>query len=324
LSANSTWRQILRSNFTNWTLLADFLELDSLQRTAILPNPRFSLNLPMRIAQKIRKKTLDDPLLKQFLPLLEENVHTPHFSLDPVGDHLCQKTEKLIQKYQGRVLLTCTSACAMHCRYCFRQNFDYRCSDKAFNHEIEFIRNDHSVREVILSGGDPLSLSDDVLSALLTQLNDIPHLKLLRFHTRFPIGIPERINPSFLDLLAKSQQQIWFVLHVNHPRELDPDIFRAVKQIQETGAVILSQSVLLKDVNDTVEILQELCELLIDHGIVPYYLHQLDKVQGAAHFEVEESKGRGLIEALRQRLPGYAIPQYVCEIPGEPNKTPIT
>src|ERR1700722_4508974 len=288
MSAGCAWRQILRSNFKNWTLFSDFLELDALQRTAILPNPRFSLNLPRRIAQKIEKKTLKDPLLKQFLPLVEENVYTSHFSLDPVGDHLCQKTEKLIQKYHGRVLLTCTSACAMHCRYCFRQNFDYQCKDKTFNNEIEFIRGDSSIREVILSGGDPLSLPDDILSLLLTQFNDIPHLKLLRFHTRFPVGIPERINPSFLEMLTKSRQQIWFVLHVNHPRELDKDIFNAMKELQKAGAVILSQSVLLKEVNDSIETLQDLCEILIDHGIFPYYLHQLDKVQGAAHFEVEE------------------------------------
>lgn len=323
IQTGPSWKQILRQNFTNIKKLADFLELNEKQRAEILEKPKFVLNLPLRLAEKIQKQTLNDPILKQFLPTLQEKIKTNGFICDPVGDLAARRGSKLLHKYEGRVLLVCTSACAMHCRYCFRQNFDYEVQDKTFAEELECIRQDSSIKEVILSGGDPLSLSEMVLEPLIKQISQMKHIKRIRFHTRFPIGIPERIDENFLQLIENIPQQIWFILHSNHPDELDDVLFSKVKLLQERRVIVGNQAVLLKDVNDNIETLQELCEKLVDNGILPYYLHQLDRVQGSAHFEVPEAKGLDLIRQLRERLPGYAIPKFVREIAGELSKTPL-
>jgi EF-P beta-lysylation protein EpmB len=319
----SPWKQILRQNFTQWDRLADYLELNIQQREQILKKTHFPLNLPLRLAQKIPKGTLNDPLLKQFLPVIEEKRVTKGFVLDPVGDENSRRSPKLLHKYAGRALLVTTSACAMHCRYCLRQNFDYEVQNKDFSSELQTLEEDTSIREVILSGGDPLSLSDDVLGMLLMRLGNMPHIDRIRFHTRFPIGIPERIDDGFLDILKKVRKQIHFVIHTNHPSELDNDIFLRLKTLQKIWCTILNQTVLLRDVNDNLETLRTLCELLVNNGILPYYLHQLDRVQGSAHFEVEEDQGRYLIHELTKVLPGYAVPKYVREIGGEPSKTSL-
>lgn len=318
------WRQIQRTNFTHWEKLADFLELNSVQRKEILQKSRFVLNLPLRLAQKIEKGNLEDPILKQFLPTLKEQTISPNFISDPVGDQTFRKGgSRFLSKYEGRVLLITTGACAMHCRYCFRQNFDYEKGDRSFQEELQEIRADPSIKEVILSGGDPLSLSDQHLKTLIFSLKEISHVKRIRFHSRFPLGIPERIDEGFLSLIEQVSQQVWFVIHCNHPKELDMDIFSHLKKLQKLGVILLNQSVLLRGVNDDLETLKILSETLVDHGIFPYYLHQLDRVQGAAHFEVAKEKGMELIEGLRKCLSGYAVPHYVQEIAGEMSKTPI-
>lgn len=319
----SLWRRVMRSNFTNWRELAAFLELDEKQQAEIVIRPDFPLNLPVRLAQKIAKGTLDDPILKQFLPTFREEIIQMGFKDDPVGDTNCQKTTKLLQKYSGRVLLLCTSACAMHCRYCFRQKFDYDVQQKGFAEEVEQIAKDKSIREVILSGGDPLSLPDGTLDALCQDLASIPHVRRLRFHTRFPIGIPERIDDAFLRILVGLPFQIWFVIHANHARELDKDVLEALQQLQRMRAVVLNSSVLLRGVNDSADVLTELSEKLVDNGILPYYINQLDRVQGSGHFEVPEAEGLALLDALRARVPGYAVPKYVREMAGELSKSHI-
>lgn len=317
------WKQALKTNFVHWEELADFLELSTTQKAQILSKPSFVLNLPLRLAAKIEKGNLKDPLLLQFLPTLEEARDVEGFISDPVGDLPSSSSKKLLQKYQGRALLVTTSACAMHCRFCFRQNFPYDRTSKSFEEEIQLIKQDSSLHEVILSGGDPLSLNDDLLSCLLQQLNKIPHIRRIRFHTRFPIGIPERIDEHFLQMIQRIGKQIWFVIHVNHPREFDNDIWEVLANLRKMGTIILNQSTLLAGVNDDVKTLKELSEALVDHGVVPYYLHHLDRVKGAAHFEVPEKKGLWLIEELRKQISGYAVPTYVREIAGEPSKTPI-
>jgi len=266
----------------------------------------------------------EDPLLRQFLPTLKEQEVSPLFLLDPVRDQEVRKAPKLLHKYYGRALLVTTGACAMHCRYCFRQHFDYATSDKMFEEELQEIANTPSLSEVLLSGGDPLSLSNANLQALLEGLDQIPHIKRLRFHTRFPIGIPERIDTGFLELLASLKSQVVFVVHCNHPSELDEEIFIRLKRIQQLGIPLLSQAVLLKGVNDDVETLAKLFMLQVDHGIIPYHLHQLDRVQGAAHFEVTKEEGRRLMAELELKVPGYALPKYVQDIPGKAHKTQIT
>ena len=317
------WREIQKQNFRDWKKLAEFLELDSKQLAELLSTPDFPLNLPLRLAEKIAKNTLGDPILKQFFPLKKELLETPGYLLDPVQDATFRKSSKLLHKYQGRALLVCTSVCAMHCRFCFRQNFTYDISPQqaSFQEEFAIIKEDTTLTEIILSGGDPLSLSHSTLENLIRELDVIPHLKKVRFHTRFPIGIPERIDAPFLELLASLRMQTIFVIHCNHPKELDEDVIASLKKIQKLGIPVLNQCVLLSEVNDSIETLHELFEKLTSCGILPYYLHQLDKVKGTSHFNVDEDKGRELIEMLTSRLPGYAIPKYVKEIPGKMSKT---
>ena len=317
------WRKIQRTNFTSLDELSSFLELDEHKRQLLLKNPAFILNLPRRLASKIQKNCLTDPILRQFVPLIEEEKKTLGFVSDPVGDTLVQCSPKLLHKYKGRALLVTTSACAMHCRYCFRKNYPYETQNKSYEKELDLLRQDDSIEEVLLSGGDPLSLSNESLHDLLTQLQGIPHIKRVRFHTRFPIGIPERIDEDFIHCLKSFPFQYWFVVHVNHPLELDEDVLQALSKIQKLGIPVLNQAVLLKGVNDSKEVLEALFRKLSNHGILAYYLHQLDKVQGSAHFEVEESEGLALIRYLETCLPGYAVPKYVREISGEASKTSI-
>lgn len=319
------WRQIQRETFTDWKKLLSFLQLDETSaESTLLTKSDFPLNLPLRLAQKIRKNCWDDPVLIQFLPTKKEEDQSPLFVLDPVEDKAFKKTPKLLHKYRSRALLLATSACAMHCRYCFRRHFSYETTDKQFEKELEEIRLDESLSEILLSGGDPLSLSNTQLSWLLEKLDQIPHVKRIRFHTRFPLGIPERIDKDFLELLEGCKKQVIFVIHANHAQEFDKEIFDHLRYVQRLGIPVLSQSVLLAGVNDNVEALEELFLLLINNGILPYYLHQLDRVQGAMHFEVPETTGRDLILELQKRLPGYAVPKYVKEEAHQPNKTVIT
>ncbi len=317
------WRQVLKNNFTNWEKLADFLELTPSQREVVLKNPRFILNLPLRLAEKIPKQTLDDPILKQFLPHQMEKEKKIGFRLDPTEDQSFLKSSKLLQKYEGRALLVTTSACAMHCRFCFRQNFPYETERKTYDEELKAIEQDFSLREIILSGGDPLSISNNTLRYLLVRLSGCSHVKRIRFHTRFPIGIPERIDEEFVSLLENLYQQVYFVIHCNHVKELDSDVLESLKRLKKIGVVILNQAVLLKGINDSLEDLYALTEKLVDNGILPYYLHQLDQVQGTSHFEVEVAEGRRLIQALAARTSGYAVPKYVQEIPHRANKTDL-
>lgn len=316
------WRQIQKTNFTEIESLSDFLELSFEQRQKLSQRPSFPLNLPRRLASKIQKGTLDDPIFRQFVPLLEEEVLDARFLASPVCDESFQKTSKLLQKYKGRVLLIPTSACAMNCRFCFRQNYPYNTeSKKNFEQELEFIKNDPSLFEVIISGGDPLSLSDEVLKNLIQDLENIPHVKILRFHTRFLMGIPERITDSFLDILKNTRLQVVFITHCNHAKELDEDVQRALKTLKQLGVTLLSHTVLLKGVNDDFETLHALFQKLIFSGVMPYYLNQLDLVKGSAHFEVLEEKGLNLMKQLRESLPGYAVPKYIREVPHEKSKT---
>jgi EF-P beta-lysylation protein EpmB len=317
------WRTIQRSNFTSLEKLCIFLGLTQEQISQLSENKNFPLNLPLRLASKIEKGTLNDPIFKQFVPTQEERAHSISFCKDPVSDCKAAHSPKYLKKYANRVLLIPTGACAMHCRYCFRQNFPYAPFQTGLTQELRWIQQDSSIKEVILSGGDPLSLSPNHLKNLLEQLCTISHLERIRFHTRFPIGIPERIDAELLSCLEASTKQIWFTIHCNHPNELDPDILNALKKIQKLGIPVLNQSVLLKGVNDTIETLQSLCETLTANGIFPYYLHQLDRVEGAAHFEVSTDHGRYLISELTKRLSGYGVPKYVQEIASEPSKTQV-
>lgn len=316
------WKSILKSNFTKMDSLADFLELDEANRSKVLFKSDFILNLPLRLAKKIKKNSLDDPIFLQFVPLEKELKRNEGYSPNPLEEDAF-KEGKLLSKYPSRSLIVTTSACAVHCRYCFRREYPYETERKDFLDELDVIRSAFDVEEIILSGGDPLSLSDNRLSELLGELNKIEHIKRIRFHTRFPIGIPERITQEFLNILSSVDKQIWFVLHINHASELDQEVIDSLKKISKLGVPLLNQSVLLKGVNDTEEAQADLLKVLSNAGIQPYYLHQLDQVQGAEHFFVEQAQGKSIIESLSNRFSGFMIPRYVKEIPHRSKKTPL-
>jgi EF-P beta-lysylation protein EpmB len=265
-----------------------------------------------------------DPLLRQVLPVADETIDVPGFAIDPVRDDLAERQPGMLQKYRGRVLLITTGTCAVHCRYCFRRHFPYDETPRSladWQPATDEIASDESILEVILSGGDPLTLVDATLRGLIEELAEIPHLRRLRIHTRVPIVVPERVTDELVDMLRDSGLTPVVVLHANHVNELDTHVASALENLSSAGIILLNQAVLLAGVNDSVEAQAALCERLIDLRVVPYYLHQLDRVAGAAHFEVPEATGRKIIRELRARLPGYAVPRYVAEVPGAPGKT---
>ncbi len=287
---------------------------------------QFPVFVPLEFLSRMRKGDWNDPLLLQVLPREEESIADPDFRLDPVGDMKVEKVPGLLHKYAGRVLLVLSGACAIHCRYCFRRHYPYETAPKSIERwlpALEYIQSDSSIREVILSGGDPLTMIDANLSELVELLNAIPHLARLRIHTRLPVVIPQRVNQELCEWLEKTRLSKWIVLHINHAQEIDQQLVEAIYRLQRTGATVLNQSVLLRGVNDSVEEMAALCERLIDCGVLPYYLHQLDRVSGATHFEVSKEHGLELMSELSKRLPGYAVPKYVAEIAGQESKTAI-
>jgi EF-P beta-lysylation protein EpmB len=274
----------------------------------------------------MRRGDPTDPLLLQVLPLHAELQESAGFTADPVGDMASRIAPGVLHKYAGRALLIATGACAVHCRYCFRRHFPYgdeNASGGQWQDALTALRADRSIDEVILSGGDPLSLNDRRLRELTEQLATIAHLKRLRIHTRQPIVLPERVNAGLLGWLRSVNQQVVMVLHVNHAQEISPDVVKACADLQANGVRLFNQSVLLKGINDTTATLTQLSETLFAAGVQPYYLHLLDRVQGAAHFEVSEFKAQQLLRELTAALPGYLVPKLVREISGHASKTPV-
>jgi EF-P beta-lysylation protein EpmB len=283
----------------------------------------FPLFAPRGYIARMRPGDPHDPLLRQVLPVVDETRTVRGFSADPVAEGPAALAPGVLQKYVGRVLLIATPACAVHCRYCFRRHFPY--AERAAGRDgwqpaLEAIRDDNSLEEVLLSGGDPLTLRDATLADLARRLARIDHLRRLRIHTRLPIMIPERVTGELIDWLAGGRLTPVVVVHANHPRELDAAVAAALGRLVAAGIPVLNQSVLLRGVNDNADVLAELSRRLIDCRVMPYYLHQLDRVAGAAHFEVPVAEGRALLRELRRRLPGYAVPRYVQEVPGERSK----
>ncbi len=296
--------------------------LPAAQATARL----FPLQVPRGFVARMRPRDAHDPLLRQVLPLAEECDAVEGFADDPVGDHAAMVVPGVLRKYEGRVLLTLTGACAVHCRYCFRRHFSYAEANPAADEwrgALDYIAGDKTVSEVILSGGDPLTLSDRRLAALARALAAIPHLRRLRLHTRLPIVLPERVDDELLDWLGGAGLKTVMVVHANHANEIDASVRAALARLKQTGVELLNQSVLLRGVNDTAAALVRLSEALISAGVLPYYLHLLDRVRGAAHFEVPEQEARRLMSELQRRLPGYLVPRLVREVAGAPGKVPL-
>ncbi|EIJ36352.1 EF-P beta-lysylation protein EpmB [Thiothrix nivea] len=289
-------------------------------------NP-FKLLVPHSYIARMEKGDWNDPLLRQVLPLDEELQVVEGFNHDPVGDQHSVVADGVLHKYHGRVLLVTTGACAVHCRYCFRRHFPYSDSNPVrgeWEGALAYIRANPDVREVILSGGDPLTLSDERLAVLFRQLREIAHVQRVRFHSRLPVVLPSRIDGGFLRLLEQIPQQKVMVIHANHARELAAgDVHGALVALHEAGVTLLNQAVLLRGVNDSVRAQVELSESLFAQRVLPYYLHVLDRVAGAAHFEVAEAEAMRLIGDIRKQLPGFLVPKLVREVAGEKAKTPV-
>ena len=284
---------------------------------------QFPLLVPASYLSRIERGNPADPLLLQVLPLAAEEIEVDGFNGDPVGETATTIAPGLLHKYAGRALMVVTGACAVHCRYCFRREFPYdelAPAEASWERAIEALAADESIQEVILSGGDPLTPSDRRLAKLANELAAIPHLRRLRIHTRLPIVIPSRVTDELIDWLTATRLTPIMVLHANLARELDAAVAKAVNRLRRAGVLVLNQAVLLAGVNDSADAQCELSLRLIEIGVVPYYLHQLDRVRGAAHFEVPINRGREIVAEMRRRLPGYAVPQYVVERPGELHK----
>ena len=267
-----------------------------------------------------------DPIVLQYIPQASEQIEHPDFKSDPVGDMDASKTAGLIHKYHGRVLLIVSGSCAVNCRYCFRRHFPYqdnKGSKTIWQESIDYIANHPEVNEVIFSGGDPLMAKDHELTWLIQHIEAIPHIKRLRIHSRLPVVIPNRITDTLCQLFKQTRLQIILVTHINHANEINFELVNKMTQLKQSNVTLLNQSVLLKDVNDTTEALTDLSEALFDAGILPYYLHVLDKVQGAAHFFVSDEKAKQLMGELIENVSGYLVPTLAREIGGRKSKTPL-
>lgn len=321
------WQTLLKEVITDPAELLDKLELNSsflpaAQRAAQL----FPLRVPAGFVTRMEKGNSADPLLKQVLPLAAEEIISVGFSQDPLLEKSVNPLPGLLHKYHGRVLVTITGACAVNCRYCFRRHFPYAensAGGKAWQNILEYIAADASIREVIWSGGDPLLAADHYLRKCVDDLADIAHVNILRIHSRLPIVLPERISTEFLNGFTATRLQPVLVTHSNHANELDDSVKRAIENLRQRKISVLNQAVLLKGVNDNVDALVNLSQRLFACGILPYYLHLLDKVQGAAHFAVSEERAKQLMSTLREKLPGYLVPKCVYEKGGALSKLPI-
>jgi EF-P beta-lysylation protein EpmB len=306
---------------------AQLLEMLALGDEWLLPARKaaagFPLFAPRKFIGRMEIGNPHDPLLRQVLPLGEELLGQQGFTADPVGDLAAQHAPGMLHKYQGRALLITTGACAIHCRYCFRRSYPYADGPRSladWEPALEAIADDASIEEILLSGGDPLTIVDGQLAVLVERLESIDHVRRLRIHTRLPIVIPQRINDELLAWLTGTRLTPIVVVHANHPQEIDAAVAQSLARLVDAGIPVLNQSVLLRGVNDNAEALVELSKRLVDRRVMPYYLHQLDRVHGAAHFEVPVCRGIELIAEMRRQLPGYAVPRYVQEIAGDDGK----
>ncbi|MCL9685154.1 EF-P beta-lysylation protein EpmB [Legionella maioricensis] len=318
-----SWQKILAQGFTSASDLLSFLELPIINGS-LLAEKQFSSRIPLGFAKRMQKGNPNDPLLLQVLAGEEELNEQEGYGVDPLIELNTIPIKGLIHKYHGRVLLTLTGICAVNCRYCFRRHFPYQGNNPGRNgwkDVCNYIANDPSITEVILSGGDPLLASDVVLAELIHQLESIPHVHTLRIHTRIPIVFPERIDKGLIALLAATRFKKIVVLHCNHSQELDEHVRQACLDLQQAGCLLLNQAVLLRGINDNAATLAALSQSLFAYDILPYYLHLLDKVKGAAHFDVPFATAQAIYQQLQSLLPGYLLPRLAREEPGKSSKT---
>jgi EF-P beta-lysylation protein EpmB len=326
VQARRDWKIVAAESFRKLDELLEFCAVDP-ALVAADPDTAFPLRVTRHYASLIESGNHRDPLLLQVLPVAQERLLVDGYSTDPVGDRRSIPVPGLIHKYRGRALLALTGACAVHCRYCFRRHFPHGEAGaglEASGPVMRYLADNTDIGEVILSGGDPLMLSDEKLSRLVGSLNGVPHLRTLRVHSRVPSVLPERVTESLLEVLGRFAGRVVIVTHINHPNEVSAANGAAFRLLHRRGYTLFNQSVLLRDVNDDVGTLAELSRKLFDNRIQPYYLHRLDKVQGAAHFDLAATESARIYRELRKLLPGYLVPTMVDEVPGEAAKRPVT
>jgi EF-P beta-lysylation protein EpmB len=329
-SEPADWQASMRAAIRSGRELRLRLGLPQPDQASEEAESHFRVFVTEEFLSRIQPGNVNDPLLRQVLPIADESQHVDGFVSDPVGDAAAALAPNLLQKYHRRALLISTGVCGIHCRYCFRRDFDYVTAGKPsagdsnnWDAAIAILEADAEIDEVILSGGDPLTLTDAKLSRLIDALERIPNINRLRIHSRMPIVIPQRVAPALLRRLRASRLAVWMVVHCNHVNEIDEAVASAFERLVFSGIPVLNQAVMLRGVNDSADALEALCRRLVDLRVQPYYLHQLDRVRGAAHFETEIQRGREIVEELRTRLPGYAVPQFVAEYAGQRSKTPL-
>ena len=328
LHQEQNWQSQLSDLITDPLELLNLLELstDQLLSGAILASEQFKLRVPRAFVGKMNIRDPLDPLLLQVLPHHLELEDHPEFVTDPLGEEAANQMAGVLHKYQSRFLLTLTGACAIHCRYCFRRHFPYqenRPKNDDWENIQQYIEQNPHINEVILSGGDPLTLNNRKIALWLERLASLPQIKILRIHSRVPIVIPNRIDDELISILKNSRLRIVVVVHSNHAAELDDFTCSKLLQLSLHHITVLNQAVLLKGVNDSAETLNELSLRLFDARVMPYYLHVLDKVKGAQHFDLDSSKIDQIYSDVLASLPGYLVPKLVREIAGEKNKTPL-
>lgn len=318
IHTHASWQRALASAITTLELLCKSLDLDPHQLALQTKTPiDFPLLVPRSFVDRMKKGNPTDPLLLQVLPQAIETEAYPGFSKDPLQEMDHNPAPGLLHKYPHRVLLTLTGGCAIHCRYCFRRHFPYNTnlpSRENWTKTLNYIQQNNTIEEVILSGGDPLILKDHLLSDFIQTLEKIPHLSRLRIHTRTPIVIPERITDDLVNMLENTRFQTVMVVHSNHPNEIDHNVLTQLKKLK--NITLLNQAVLLKNINDDADVLATLNKKLFEAKVLPYYLHLLDKVSGSAHFEVSEADARLILAAVKQKLPGFLVPKLAREVPG--------
>lgn len=316
------WKKALKESFYSPLELLEFLQLDSDQAKVSLNIARkFKMIVPRSFADRMQKGNINDPLLKQVLPTVDEEVIDQAYISDPLEEKNYNKVPGLLHKYHGRVLLIGQTSCAVHCRYCFRKEFNYKDNipgRKDWLKTFEYIANDKSIEEVILSGGDPLLNNDEVLEFFIENIQQIPHIKRLRIHSRIPVVLPERITTKLLKSLSEHRLDTILVIHVNHPNELDDNVSEVLKEIHKSGIIILNQSTLLKDINDDANVLYTLSTKLIKARVIPYYIHSLDTVSGTKHYNVDNAKD--IMKNLSEISSGFMVPVLTKEISGYPSK----
>nr|WP_274378431.1 EF-P beta-lysylation protein EpmB [Oceanospirillum linum] len=323
--AESDWQTLMKESLIPVAELISYLELPK----TYLPGAEnghqlFELRAPKPYLDRIEKGNPDDPLLRQILPLQQESLQVSGYITDPLEEKVSNPIPGLIHKYKSRVLLIGSGACAINCRYCFRRHFPYQdngLSNERIDQVVRYLLDQKDVNEVILSGGDPLATPDRRLQKLVEQLSAVPHIKRLRIHTRLPVVIPQRITDQLVSLLSQSRLKVIWVLHINHSNEIDHQVVSAVRKLTDNRMSVLNQSVILKGVNDSVRALTDLSESLFDAGILPYYLHAFDPVQGASHFDVPDHQLIKLWRELQSELPGFLVPKLTREEPGKASKT---